>query len=99
MVSDFVLSCRVIGRKVEEAMLATAIDYCRVNGFIELTATYIPTPKNAPCLEFYRRSGFEETSGLTFRWPLSGSYQLPEYIDVVTTCKPAPSPSACMTRS
>jgi FkbH-like protein len=84
VISDFVLSCRVIGRKVEETMLATAIDYCRSRGLSEITAGYIPTPKNAPCLAFFRNSGFEETTGHIFRWPLSEAYPAPEHIRVTT---------------
>ena len=83
-ISDFVLSCRVIGRKVEETMLATAIDYCRSRGLSEITAGYIPTPKNAPCLAFFRNSGFEETAAHIFRWPLSEAYPVPEHIRVTT---------------
>jgi FkbH-like protein len=86
LISDFVLSCRVIGRKVEEAMLATAIDHCRSKGLAELTAAYVPTSKNGPCLAFFRKSGFEETSAFTFRWSLSSPYSLPEYITVLSNC-------------
>jgi FkbH-like protein len=82
VISDFVLSCRVIGRKVEEAMLATAIDYCKSRGLNEVTAGYIPTPKNGPCLVFFRNSGFEETATHVFRWSLNKPYPVPEYIQV-----------------
>ncbi len=82
VISDFVLSCRVIGRKVEETMLATAIDYCKSRGLNEVTAGYIPTPKNGPCLTFFRNSGFEETGAHLFRWSLSKPYPMPEYIQV-----------------
>jgi FkbH-like protein len=82
VISDFVLSCRVMGRKVEETMLATAINFGRLHGFNEIIANYIPTPKNGPCLDFFRNSGFEEAAAFVFRWPLSKSYTLPEYIRV-----------------
>jgi FkbH-like protein len=99
VVSDFVLSCRVIGRKVEEAMLATAIDYCKSIGLTELTATYIPTPKSGPCLAFYRRSGLEETSAFTFRWLANEPYELPAYVEVIRSDTSGHSPSVCLTRS
>jgi FkbH-like protein len=91
VISDFILSCRVIGRSIEEAMLATAIDFCRSTGLAELTATYIQTPKNAPCLEFLRRSGLEETSAFRFRWSLCKPYSMPAYIDVSKATKSASS--------
>ena len=51
-VVDFVLSCRVMGRRIEEAMLFTAIRHApAAEG---LYARYRPTPKNAPCLDFFR---------------------------------------------
>jgi len=85
VISDFVLSCRVMGRKVEESMLATAVDYGRSLALKEITAGYIPTPKNEPCLTFFRNSGFEETTMHVFRWPLSRPYPLPEYVELSKT--------------
>ncbi len=51
---DFILSCRVMGRKIEEAMLATAIHYAQTQGVEEVYARYIPTAKNKPCLDFFK---------------------------------------------
>ena len=52
---DFVLSCRVIGRKIEEAMLSVAIEYARSAGVREVYANYCQTPKNKPCYAFFQR--------------------------------------------
>ena len=89
VMTDFVLSCRVIGRKVEEAMLATAIEQCRAQSCRELRLVFIPTPKNGPCLASLRRSGFEERPTHVFTWkvaarilfPISSTwaYALPAY--------------------
>ena len=49
---DFILSCRVFGRRVEDAMLKTAADFARSQGAEQVAAEYLPTPKNAPCLGF-----------------------------------------------
>jgi FkbH-like protein len=51
---DFVLSCRVLGRKIEEAMLSTALQYAQALGAAEVYARYIPTSKNKPCLDFFK---------------------------------------------
>jgi len=51
---DFILSCRVMGRKIEEAMLATAIQYAAALGVEEVYARYIPTSKNKPCLDLFK---------------------------------------------
>ncbi len=80
-VVDFILSCRVMGRKVEEALLHTVIDYARSAGMGELCAVYIPTAKNQPCFDFWRRSGllFDERQN-TFTWRLDEPYPAPAAI-------------------
>jgi FkbH-like protein len=56
---DFILSCRVMGRKVEETMLHLVSVRARAAGAVRLRATYLPTPKNQPCLRFFQTNGFE----------------------------------------
>ncbi len=51
---DFVLSCRVLGRKIEDTMLATAIHYAQSLGVEDIFARYIPTSRNKPCLDFFK---------------------------------------------
>lgn len=75
---DFVLSCRVMGRKVEQAMVAFAAEYCSGLGLREVRADYLLTAKNNPCLKFWMSSGFsydEKTS--RFTWPLTRIYGFP----------------------
>ncbi len=76
---DFVLSCRVMGRRIEETMLSTAIDFARTLGLEEVWARYEPTPKSAPCLEFWKRSGFRQEQHC-FYWNTGASYPVPEQI-------------------
>jgi FkbH-like protein len=82
-VTDFVLSCRVMGRNVEHAMVAFAARYCKGLGLTELRADYLPTSKNKPCLKFWMSSGFlfDETQN-QFTWPLSMPYPFPEGIKI-----------------
>src|SRR5215467_9645177 len=54
---DFILSCRVMGRNIEEAMLALAIEHGRALGLRKVWARYIATTKNKPCFDFLVRSG------------------------------------------
>jgi FkbH-like protein len=51
---DFILSCRVLGRKIEETMLATATRHAHALGADYVYARYIPTAKNKPCLDFLK---------------------------------------------
>ena len=71
-IDTFLLSCRVIGRTVETAFLATVAAEARRSGAERLRGTFIATKKNAPVKEFYRAHGFVSTDsqdGLT-RWEL-----------------------------
>ncbi len=80
---DFILSCRVMGRKVEEAMLFTVIDYAGSIGLEKITAKYLPTPKNSPCLQFFKDSGLKASAGDLFTWDVKNSFQLPPHISLV----------------
>jgi FkbH-like protein len=57
MLSDYVLSCRVMGRRVEEVMVWAAQVRAGQLGGRRLTITPIPTPKNKPCIDFFARLG------------------------------------------
>ncbi|WP_435105002.1 HAD-IIIC family phosphatase [Arhodomonas sp. AD133] len=77
---DFLLSCRVMGRKVEETMVAAAVRYAAEAGVAELRARYTPTAKNRPCLEFWQRCGFESSDDIDFRWYPTREYRVPAQV-------------------
>lgn len=78
---DFILSCRVMGRKIEETMLAKAIEAAQSLGAVEVFAQYIATEKNKPCLEFLKRSAFRYCEdGQTFHWDTKMPYPIPKQI-------------------
>ena len=78
-VVDYVLSCRVMGRKVEETMVHLAV--ASASGRAPtLTATHLPTAKNKPCLSFWERSEFTPGEGGVFSWDLSRAYPVPDAI-------------------
>jgi FkbH-like protein len=58
----FLLSCRVIGRNVETALLATLCSAIRQRGGRMLRGRFIPTERNAPAADFLRRHGFIRTA-------------------------------------
>ena len=79
-VTDFVLSCRVMGRKIEESMLHIAVHAARQRGMSRVRAQYAQTKKNKPCLDFFLRSGFQN-EGDTFLWDCTlGEYLCPTEI-------------------
>lgn len=57
-IDSFLLSCRVIGRGIEAAMLAEVAARARKAGVRRLTGEYIPSAKNALCANFYPDHGF-----------------------------------------
>ncbi len=48
----FLMSCRVMGRRVEQAFLHAIGDVLRKRGVQQLKATFIPSAKNAPAAHF-----------------------------------------------
>jgi FkbH-like protein len=64
-IDSFLMSCRVIGRTVETALLARIAADAKEKGAVELQGLFIPTRKNVPAAGFYRDHGFtEEANGL-----------------------------------
>ena len=87
ILDSFLLSCRVIGRKVETAFLSTIVADAKKQGVSMVVGEYIPTQKNAPVKGFYSSHGFEELSkeGDLYRWKLDLTKQtvnMPEWMDV-----------------
>jgi len=58
-IDSFLLSCRVIGRTVETALVAHVAEQARSRGAERLEGWFLPTKKNAPARDFYARHGFE----------------------------------------
>jgi FkbH-like protein len=76
-IDTLLLSCRVIGRTVETAMLAHLCDEALSRGAIEILAVVVPTPKNVPARDVFERHGFdkigEDAAGTaTWRLDLAG---------------------------
>jgi FkbH-like protein len=84
-IDSFLLSCRVIGRDVETAMLTRLADDARAAGATHLRGWFLPTRKNAPARDLYPSHGFRgvaEEDGAT-RWELDlrgGGPAWPEWI-------------------
>jgi FkbH-like protein len=58
-IDTFLLSCRVIGRRVEEAMLDTVLQGAARAGAVTVCAEYIPTAKNGQVADFWRKMEFD----------------------------------------
>lgn len=69
----WLMSCRVLKRDMEYAMMDTLVRRCMERGIIEIVGYYYPTAKNGMVKEFYALQGFtkteEDEKGNT-RWTL-----------------------------
>jgi FkbH-like protein len=74
---DFVVSCRVMGRRIEDAMLHVAIEWARSARLKEVHAIYSATSKNKPCHQFLQGSGLCCQDGDLFVWDAGCEYPLP----------------------
>ena len=80
---DFILSCRVFGRQIEQLMVHHAVQYAANHDCTQVTARYLPTKKNKPCMEFWQGSGFShDVNADLFTWPVADAYDAPSHIHV-----------------
>jgi FkbH-like protein len=70
-VDTWLLSCRVLGRRVEEFMSQCLLSAARAEGATTVSGEYIPTEKNALVSDFYSRMGFESQVGPERRYVFS----------------------------
>ena len=81
LVDSFLLSCRVIGRNIEQTMLAFACDFARKTGAGKLVGEYIPTAKNHLAAGMYPRFQFRGTGDGCFAADLDHcKLEYPPYI-------------------
>jgi len=77
----WLMSCRVLGRRVEELVLAHVAAAARSAGALRLTGTYLPTKKNSLVADHFAKLGFTKISDLTgggTEWALNlAEYQPP----------------------
>ena len=70
VIDTLLLSCRVLGRGVETALLAALAKEARAEGVREITASFLPTAKNVPAQNFLADHGFTFIAGNSWRIPV-----------------------------
>jgi FkbH-like protein len=60
-VDTWIMSCRVLGRCVEETILQYMVEQARLRGITEIIGRYIPTAKNCLVRDHFSRLGFSQT--------------------------------------
>ena len=78
-IDSWLMSCRVLGRGVEQFGMNRVVELARGLGRECITGTYIPTAKNGMVKDFFAQFGFEQTAtgegGATLWRLLVSSYQ------------------------
>ena len=86
---DYVLSCRAMGRQVENLMVHLAVQTATRASCDAVAARLLPTAKNRPCLAFWQSSGFSENEANVFRWTTDRDYPKPSFIALEGNVEPA----------
>ena len=60
-VDSWIMSCRVLGRRVEETILQYLVAQARPRGITEIIGRYIPTARNGLVRDHFERLGFVRT--------------------------------------
>lgn len=81
-IADFVLSCRVMCRGVEETILFFASEWARKRGAAQLYAIFRPTKSNKPCHEFLEKSGLKSSDGARYSLDLSKPFPNQAHIEL-----------------
>jgi predicted enzyme involved in methoxymalonyl-ACP biosynthesis len=80
-VDTWLMSCRVLKRRMEEFMLFVLVGSARARGMKQILGTFLSTSKNAMVQDHYRALGFEWLSDFEggSYWVLDlACYQTPE---------------------
>jgi FkbH-like protein len=83
-IDSFLLSCRILGRTLETAVLGFACDRARARGASKLSAEIIETERNTPVRDVYKRHGFADLGGGRFELALDQAIEIPDYFTVDT---------------
>jgi FkbH-like protein len=94
-IDTFLLSCRVIGRTVETALLSALAEQARAAGVVRLSGWFLPTKKNTPARPFYEQHGFrlvrETAEGSLWSLDLEQEQPTcPEWIQIAAGSAPTP---------
>jgi FkbH-like protein len=80
---DFLLSCRAMGRRVEEAIISIVAAKAREAGAARLHACCVPTKKNTPCLRWFQEQAiFQKHNDGTFLLDIARDTPTPEHIRI-----------------
>ena len=84
---DFILSCRVVGRCIEDTMINFLKDYCKMKNINQISGEYKKTEKNLLCFKFLEKNKLITNSKHSFVFsPKYDKNKLPK-INVISPLK------------
>jgi len=80
-IDSFLMSCRALGRGLEDGLLHIVADNARRRGATIVRGVFRKTRKNDLCVDFYQRNGFAKTESTPEGsvWELAVDRPLPEF--------------------
>jgi predicted enzyme involved in methoxymalonyl-ACP biosynthesis len=82
VLDSLLVSCRALGRGVEEAFLHGLVEQARSAGAKRLCAPFVAGPRNQPMKDFLMKHGFRAVAGGDYELKLSGAPAAPEHLDL-----------------
>ena len=83
-IDSFLLSCRIIGRGAEDALLAYIVSEAKKEGAKSLCGEYIPSKKNTPAQQFYENNNFSKSVNMgdmeIWEYDLAEDFPFPDFI-------------------
>ena len=86
-IDTLLLSCRILGKGIEEAFFKTVLNLLRLDGYRKVIAVYLPTAKNSQTADFYERMGLTCTrvanDGVKYyEMALNGVFEIKNYYNI-----------------
>lgn len=79
-VDSLLMSCRVLGRGIEEGLLAIIWEYARKRLCQIIRGQYVPTAKNAMVADLYSKYGFRQDSKNIWTADVSRNFNWPDHL-------------------
>lgn len=77
IIDSFLLSCRVLGRNVENALMSEVVSLVKSKGAKQLYGSFQKTKKNIVAEDAFHRLGFKENDDELFNWKFDLKEDLP----------------------
>jgi len=82
IVDTFLLSCRVIGRGIEEGIMNHIVSLAKKENVSKITVSFVPTKKNLPAELFLPTFGFEKKNN-QFVFNVENYIEEPSHLDIL----------------